>query len=200
MSTLCLRYEKGSSLNLAPQSTICNYAPGRENQFGTLLIDLLKAFDCIDQKLIIAKLYGYDVSQQIFVLNMSWRRLEHVFDLHLQKTSSRRLQDVLVKTNMFVLVIHLQEVFKRFSRCLYNVFKTFPRRLQDDFKTPYHNVFKTFSRRLQNVLQKRLQDILKTPSSRPQKVFKTSCKNVFKIFSKCLQNVLKTSSRHLQYI
>ena len=52
----------------------------------------------------------------------------------------RRLQDVLVKTNIFVLAI----------------------RLQDVFKTSCQDIFKTFSRRLNNVFQKRLQDILKT--------------------------------------
>ena len=55
------------------------------------------------------------------------------------KTSTRRLQDVLVKTNMFVLAI----------------------RLQDVFKTSCKNVFKTSSRRLQDVLQRYLQDVFK---------------------------------------
>ena len=103
---------------------------------------------------------------------------EDVFRLCLQKTSSRRLdqdeyvhlsltspEDVLVKTNIFVLAIRLQDVFKTFSR-----------RLQD--------VFKTFSRRLQDVLQKRLQDIFKTSSRRFEDVFKTSCKDIFKMFSR----------------
>ena len=40
-----------------------------------------------------------------------WRRLEEVFRLRLQKTSSRHLQDVLVKTNIFALVIRLQKTF-----------------------------------------------------------------------------------------
>ena len=54
-----------------------------------------------------------------------WRRLEEVL-----KTSFvfGRLEDVLVKNNIFVLAIRLQDVFK-----------TFPRRLQDFFKT-YHEV------------------------------------------------------------
>ena len=223
ISTLCLRYEKGSNLNLAPQSTICSYAPGRENHFGALLNDLLKAFNCIDQKLLIAKLYGYDVSQQIFVLNMSWICLEQLFDLRLQKmsskdvfkmswsrpiclswsyifkTSSRHFQDVFktpIVLRLSVLIIRLQDVLKKFSRCLYNVFKMFPRHLQDDFKTPYHNVFKTFSRRLQNVLQKRLQNIFKTPSRRPQK----SSSHLAKMYSRYFQNVFKTFWRRLRDI
>ena len=73
--------------------------------------------------------------------------------IRLQKTSSKLLQDVLVRTSIFVLSIRLQDVFKLFSR-----------RLQDVFKTSCYNVFKTFSRRLQEVLQKRLQDVFKTYS------------------------------------
>ena len=44
--------------------------------------------------------------------------------LRLQKTSWRCLQDVLVKINIFVLAIRLQDVFKTFSRHLQDVFKT----------------------------------------------------------------------------
>ena len=46
----------------------------------------------------------------------------------------RRLQDVLVKTNIFVLGICLQDVFKTFSRRLA---KTSSRRLQNVFKTSW---------------------------------------------------------------
>ena len=74
--------------------------------------------------------------------------------LRLQRTSSRRLQDVLVKTNIFVLAIRLQDVFKTFSRRLQDVFKTSSRPLQ--------GVFKTSSRHLQDVLQRYLQDFFKT--------------------------------------
>ena len=101
-----------------------------------------------------------NVSQQTFVLmKTSSRRLQDVLiktnmfalALLLQKTSSRRLEDVLVETNIFVLAICLQDVFKS----LQDVFKTSSRRLQ--------GVFKASSRRLQGI-------------------FKTSCKDIFKTF------------------
>ena len=85
------------------------------------------------------------------VFKTSLRRLQDVLiktnmftlTLCLQKTSSRCLQDVLVKTNIFLQAIRLQDAFKTFSRRLQDVFKTFSRRLQD--------IFKTSSRRLQDV-------------------------------------------------
>ena len=113
-------------------------------------------------------------TQQTFVLmKTSWRRLEEVFCLHLQKTSSRRLdqdeyirlrytssKEVLIKTNIFFLVMRLQDAFKTFSG-----------RLQGVFKTSCQNGFKTFSRHLQAVLQKRLQDFFNMPSRHLQEVF-----------------------------
>ena len=86
-----------------------------------------------------------------------WRCLEEVLTktniflliIRLQKTSSKLLQDVLVRTNIFVLSIRLQDVFKPFSR-----------RLQDVFKTSCNNVFKTYSKCLLDVSQIRLEDIL----------------------------------------
>ena len=63
---------------------------------------------------------------------------EDVFGLRLQKTSSRRLvqdkyirlthtssEDVFIKTNLFVFVVRLQDVFKTFSRHLQDAFKMF---------------------------------------------------------------------------
>ena len=103
--------------------------------------------------------------------------------LHLQKTSSRHLQDVLFKTNLLDLAIRLQDAFQK--------------RLQDIFKMPagrFEDVFYTSSRHLKKSCQgvfktspKRVQDILKkvfkTSSRGLQDVLKTSCKNIFKTFS-----------------
>ena len=145
-------------------------------------------------------------------MKASWRRVEDVFRLCLQKTSSRRLhqdeyirfthtssEKVLIKTNIFVLVVRLQYVFKTFSRCLQDVFikrniftlltssedvlnKTnifvLVIRLQDVFKTSCKLVFKTSSRRLAKRFSRRLQN-----------VFKMSCKNVFKTSSRPFQDV-----------
>ena len=104
-----------------------------------------------------------------------------VFHLRLQKTSSRRLQDVLIKTNMFALALRLQ--------------KTSSRRLgQDQYICLSHmslrrfeDVFKTSSKRLQELFKassRRLQDVLKTSSRCLQDIFKTSCKDIFKTFSR----------------
>ena len=70
----------------------------------------------------------------------------------------RRLQDILVKTNIFVLAIHLQDAFKTFTRRLQDVFKT---SCQVVFKKVCKNVFKTSSRHLQDDLQRYLLDVFK---------------------------------------
>ena len=72
----------------------------------------------------------------------------------LMKTSSRRLQDVLIKTNMFVLGLRLQKTSsRRLGQDQYiHLGHTSSRRLQD--------VFKKSSRRLQDILPRCLQDVL----------------------------------------
>ena len=127
----------------------------------------------------------WEVYQQTFVLiKKSWRRLEEVFCLRLQKTSSRRLdKDQYVRLSL----TFSEDVFKvSWSRPIYS---------------SWSYVFKTFSRRLQEVLQKHLQDIFKTSSKRPQDIFKKSCQNVFKTSwkrsSRHLQDVLKTSCKDI---
>ena len=100
-------------------------------------------------------------SQQIFVL----MKTSFVFVLR------RRLEDVLIKTNMFALDLRLQKSSSRrlgqdqyirlghtSSRRLQDVFKTSSRRLAKRSSRHLQDVFKTSSRRL----EKRLQDIFKT--------------------------------------
>ena len=71
-----------------------------------------------------------------------------VLIIRLQKTPSRHFQDVLVRANIFVLAIRLQDVFKTSCK---NVFNTSSRRLQGVLKTSCKDVFKTFSRRIINL-------------------------------------------------
>ena len=92
-------------------------------------------------------------------------------NIRLQKTSSRRLdqdeyvclsltssEDVLGKTNIFVLVIPLQDVFKTSCK---NVFKTFWRRLQDVCQIYLQDVFKAYHQ-VQLFLLTRLREIFNT--------------------------------------
>ena len=104
-----------------------------------------------------------------------WRRLEDVFRLCLQKTSSRQLDE-----DEDIVINHTssEDVFKTswsrpiYSSCPY-IFKTSSRSFQDDFKTSsrrlaigssrrFQDVFKTSSKCLQDVSQIRLEDIFKT--------------------------------------
>ena len=112
-----------------------------------------------------------------------WRRLEDVFCLRLQKTSSRHLQDVLIKTIMFTLALRLQQTPSRLLQDVLiktNIFVLITR-LQD--------VFKRLSRRLPQTSSRNFQDVLKTSSKRLQDLFKAS--------SRRLEDVLKASSRCL---
>ena len=86
-----------------------------------------------------------DVLKTSFVFR---RSLDQDKYIHPSLASS---EDVLVKTNIFILAI----------------------RLQDVFNTSCQDVFKTFSRRLKDFLQKCLQDIFKASSRRFADVFKT---------------------------
>ena len=109
------------------------------------------------------------------ILKTSSGRLDQDQYSRLTHTS---LEDVLIKTNIFVLAIQLQDVFKTFSRRLKDVL---PRCLQDIFKTSskhFEDIFKTSSRRLQDIY---LQGVL---SRRLQDIFKMSSKDVFRTFSR----------------
>ena len=71
----------------------------------------------------------------------------------------RRLQDVLIKTNMFALALRLQKTSSR------RLAKTSSRHLQDVFKTSsrrFQDVLKTLLRRLARISSRRSQDV---PSS-----------------------------------
>ena len=91
------------------------------------------------------------------VLKTPWRRLT--------SSSWRRLEDVLIKTNISALALRLQ---KASSRRLQDIFKMFSRRLE--------NVFKTSSRRLQDIFKASLKCL--------QDAFNTSCKDILKTFSR----------------
>ena len=125
-----------------------------------------------------------------------WRRLEDVFRLCLQKTSSIRLdQDEYVRLSL----TSSEDVSKTYwSRPIYSswphAFKTFSRRFQEVFKTSRKNLFKTSSRCFEDVFRMSCQDVFKTSLKRLHNVLK----NVFKISLRRLQDVLKTSSRHRQ--
>ena len=94
------------------------------------------------------------------------------------------LQDVLIKTNIVTLVIHLQKTSSRrldqdeyirlgdtSSRHLQDVFKT---SCQDVFKVSCKNFFKTSSRLLEKMSPKHFQDVFKTYHQvRIQDVFET---------------------------
>ena len=119
--------------------------------------------------------------QEIFVLmKTSWGRLEDIFRLRLQKTSSKRLdQDE---------YIHLTYT------SLEDVFRTSSGRLDQDLyirlgHTSWRRLVKTSSKRLEDVFKMSCKNVFKTSSRRPRDIFKTS--------SRRLQNVFKTSSRRL---
>ena len=84
-------------------------------------------------------------------------------------------EDVLIKTNIFALVIRLEKTFSRrldqdqhirlnhtSSIRLQDVFKTSSRRLAKTSPRHLQDIFKRSSKGLQDVLQKCLQDVLKT--------------------------------------
>ena len=112
---------------------------------------------------------------------MSCRGLEetsHVFVFR------RRLQNVLIKTNILVLIMHLQDVFKTFSRCLS---KTSSRHLEDVLQKSLQDIFETSWRRF--------DDVLNTSSDVSARyledVFKASSRRLWKMWSKHLQDVYK---------
>ena len=97
----------------------------------------------------------------------------------------RRLQDVLIKTNIFTLVTRLH--------------KTSSRRLQDVLvKTNTLGLGDTSSRRFQNVFKTSCKNAFKTSSRRLQDVFKTSSRHLQDVFKISSRRLAKMSSRHFQ--
>ena len=106
----------------------------------------------------------------------------------------KRLQHVLIKTNIFSFVKRLQ---KMSSRGLQDVFKTSCSRL---VYSSWSYFFRTFSARFQDAFQtsckKFLQDIFKTYSRYFQDVINSSWRHLQDVLPRRLQNIFKTSSRH----
>ena len=86
-------------------------------------------------------------------MKTSWKRF-----------SSSSLEDFLIKTNIFALVIRLQKDV--LPRRLQDIFKTFWTRLQDAFKTSSRRLSKTSSKRLQDIFKISWKDVFKTFSRR----------------------------------
>ena len=91
----------------------------------------------------------------------------------------RRLQDVLIKTNIFTILIRLQKTSsRRLDQDQYiRLGHMSSRRLQDVFR----RLAKISSKHLQDVLEKRLQDI-----------FKTSSRHLQDVLQRCLQGAFRT--------
>ena len=122
-----------------------------------------------------------------------WLRLPYFVSSIIMKTAlvfvfRRRLPDVLIKTNIFTLLICLQDVLIKTNIFdldirLQDVFRTFLRRLQD--------VFKSFLRCLQDVLLRRFQDVFKTF----WRLFITSSIDLLDVLQRSLQDLFKTYHR-----
>ena len=135
-------------------------------------------------------------SQQTFILmKTSWRRPENAF---------RLLEDVLIKTNIFTLLIRFQKTSSRrldqdqyirlghtFSRNTEGVFITSSRPLQYILPKKYYSVFLTSSRLLPDILPRRLQDVFKTFSRRFQDIFKTPSRHLQDVLLRPIQDVLQ---------
>ena len=138
------------------------------------------------------EVYHHEVTQQTFVLmETSWRRLEDVFRLCLQNTSSRHLdqdehihlshtssEDVFKTSSRRLAQEQYNRLSHTSSRRLQEFLKTSLKRLQDVFKISLWLLAITSSKHLQDVLQKRLQVIFNTSSRRLAKIPSRRFRNV----------------------
>ena len=107
-------------------------------------------------------------SLQQYILPANIRLDEDVLKTSFLFAFKRRLQNVLMMKNIFLLIIRLQKTsWSRpiYSSCPY-IFKTSSRRLQDIFKTSSRRRAKTFWRRLQNIFKTSRKYVFKTSSRR----------------------------------
>ena len=126
------------------------------------------------------------IQRLTLIIPVNIRYDEDIFRLYFQKTSSRRIQDVLIKTNIFLLIIRLQVVLKTFARRLQEVFKASCKMSSRHLK----DVFKTSSRHLQDALEVCLQDVFKRYHQ--VKLFLlTRFQDVFETYSKHFSDVLQ---------
>ena len=106
-----------------------------------------------------------------------------------------RLQDVLMETNIFLLIIRLQKTCSRrlgqdqYIRLVHTSWK----RLEDVFKTSSRPLAKTTSRCIQDVFKTSSRRLAKTSLKRLQDVLQIHLEDIFTTFWRCLQNILKTS-------
>ena len=117
-----------------------------------------------------------------------WRRFEDVLKTSFVFVFRRRLQDALIKTNIFTILIRLQ---KTSWRRLEDVFKTSSRLLAKASSKPFQDVFKTSCKNVFKTPSRRFQDIFKTSSRRIEDVFNTSLRHLQDVLQRCLEDAFK---------
>ena len=94
----------------------------------------------------------FGTANSVYIYPENIRLDEDVLKTSLVLVFKRRLQDVLIKTNIFALLIRLQ---KTSSRHLQDVFKTYYQ-VKLFLVTQFQDVFKTYTKRFWDVLLRRL--------------------------------------------
>ena len=136
------------------------------------------------------KVSNISTHQTYVLMKTSWRRLQDVFCLRLQKTSSKQVQDE------YICLSHTssEDVFKTsWLRPIYSswpyVFKTSSKRLAKTSSRHTQDVFKTSLRRLPDLLQRYLEDVFNMYHQ--TKLFLlTSLRDLFSTFLRLLQRRL----------
>ena len=132
-------------------------------------------------------------------LKCQWKSLSdsELKSLKLTPANTSLDEDVLIKTNIFAILIRLQKTSsRRLDQDQYiRLGHTSSRRLQVVFKTSSRRLVKMSLRRLQDVFKafsRGLEDIFKTPSRRFEDVFKTSSRHLQDVLQRCLHDAFKT--------